>query len=856
MAQQYVTTDGTLIIPSAVAKISVQQQNAGLATTGIIALVGEAESGPSWDEETLDLEDVVSFGPGQVGAVVAKFGSGRLVDAFRAAVEASNDPLIVGAPSRILCIKTNTGVQASADLDAVGGGTYGTLYTLSRGRNGNQLYMTVEEPVEEVAPATGEFTWINNVGTVGATIRSNGGAAVLLGAMAANRNAAEFVVLWNAATTSNPLAAGGTNRLTLTATSVTTGTLTVTQVSAAAKTCTVTHSVAWDVTPTVGDSVVISATSAIAGAGSANVGAYVVTAATAQVISLTKLSDAAMPGAVAGTVTAPVTTAALDIASITVDLMAFAPVTITQVAADNIDGIGKSLEIAETTVGTDLLSRSTFTTDGEAVDFVSTAAAPAIIASSFEANARINLARVNDNIDEQITAGGQIGLTISYLGTTCTLTIDGTTLTTTKTGGSGADLSILLADFSTISDLANYIDSQTGYSASAGNATVGQLPSASLDWVTAVNIGSTWNAENGRIKVDAYKMYTAISQTSAVVQLGEDDERADLGLPAVNATVTYFSGGKRGGSTNALVTAAIDALANQAVNFVVPLFSQNATLDIAAGLTQGTDTVNGETASSYTVETINAWAKSHCLAMSKLKRKKNRQAIVSIRDTFVNAKNAASNLASARTAMCFQDVKNPNSAGDLTQFQPWMAAALAAGMQTAGFYRAIVHKFVNVSGVVQGAGDFSDRDDDAMEEALLSGLLPMKRHPNGGFYWVSDQTTYTKDSNFVYNSLQAVYAADIIALTTAQRMEDAFVGQSVADISAAVAMTFLKGVMADFMRLKLIAPSDDALAGFKNASITIAGPVMLVEAEVKLAGAIYFIPISFLVSPVIQTANQ
>ncbi len=60
--------------------------------------------------------------------------------------------------------------------------------------------------------------------------------------------------------------------------------------------------------------------------------------------------------------------------------------------------------------------------------------------------------------------------------------------------------------------------------------------------------------------------------------------------------------------------------------------------------------------------------------------------------------------------------------------------------------------------------------------------------------------------------------------------------------------------MADFMKLKLIASSDDALAGFKNASITINGPVMLVSAEIKLAGALYFIPISFLVSPVTQSA--
>jgi hypothetical protein len=86
-------------------------------------------------------------------------------------------------------------------------------------------------------------------------------------------------------------------------------------------------------------------------------------------------------------------------------------------------------------------------------------------------------------------------------------------------------------------------------------------------------------------------------------------------------------------------------------------------------------------------------------------------------------------------------------------------------------------------------------------------------------------------------------------------MEGAFVGQSVADISAAIALSFLEGIMADFLRLKLIAPSDDAPKGFKNAVIQVSGTAMIVSVEIKLAGAIYFIPISFLVSPVSQRAG-
>jgi hypothetical protein len=240
--------------------------------------------------------------------------------------------------------------------------------------------------------------------------------------------------------------------------------------------------------------------------------------------------------------------------------------------------------------------------------------------------------------------------------------------------------------------------------------------------------------------------------------------------------------------------------------------------------------------------------------MSTLKRRRNRQAFLSKKDTFAVVKTSAADIASFRCAMTFQDDKNMGSDGAVHQYQPWMTAAQAAGFQAAAFYKSLVGKFVNASGFVQSAADFDDQDDDAMEEALLAGLLPLKHDSSGGWKWVSDQTTYGKDNNFVLNSIQAVYAADLVALTLAQLMEKAFVGQSLADVSAPLAKTFLESVMGNLMRLRLIAPSDDAIKGFKNVSIRISGPSMIVSLEVKLATCLYFVPISFVVSAVQQSA--
>jgi hypothetical protein len=85
-------------------------------------------------------------------------------------------------------------------------------------------------------------------------------------------------------------------------------------------------------------------------------------------------------------------------------------------------------------------------------------------------------------------------------------------------------------------------------------------------------------------------------------------------------------------------------------------------------------------------------------------------------------------------------------------------------------------------------------------------------------------------------------------------MEQAFVGQSLADVSASLAMSTLEGIMENLRRLKLIAFSDDAPKGFKNPVIRITGPSMVVSAEVKVATGLYFIPITFQITQVQQSA--
>lgn len=847
MAQSFVTDQGTLIIPGAYPSIKVETANSGLATTGVLMLVGEADSGPRFSLEE-SLQDN-SFGPDQLAAVQIKYGSGPLVDAFRLACAPANDPNIAGSPSRMVLVKTNDSAKATSQLLDVASADYAVLGDVNYGKKGNLIYYTISEATAEVAPTTGLFTWLLPFAGATAAVQPNGGAiqTATLGTLA---TPSSFVTVFDALT--GVSATGGSSRSLLAASTGTIG------LTASGNTVTISYSGTWGVTPTAGDTFFIPvetvtgpSDSVLAGGGGfPNAGSYVVVSATSSTIVATKLINAAN-----GSLTAPVTVAPVDLSVAgtgTGHVQAWAPVSVSIEAGPVLPGKGKSLQISEVLAGD--FAPYAYALSTTQVTWVSKVGAPKVLVSGAEQKVQLNVSRQVDNIQETLAAGGEVALKLAYTITsgTATVSITDSILTTTISANPSANLSVDLKDFPTISDLAVYINSQPGYTASVGSGILGQLPSTALDNVTTAGIASLWGAQAGRIKVDAYKFFLKVGESVLVRLYAADEvtvEQAASGLPGLVSAITYLGGltlGSKGTTSDADVAAALLALEKVRGNFLVPLFSRDASLDVQDKLT--------EVGSSYTIEAVVEGAKSHVLKMSTLKRKKNRQAFVGLKDTFDNVKEIASNTASFRVVHTFQDIRALSADGTVKQYAPWMGAVDAAAMQAAGFYRAIVRKFANISGAIQAAKDFDDQDDSAMEDALLAGLLPIRRAETGGWYWVSDQTSYGKDSNFVFNSIQATYVADVVALTTAQRMENAFVGQSVADVNAALALAFLESIMGEFLRLKLISASDDAPRGFKNASIKISGTAMIVSIEIKLAGAIYFIPISFLVSQVQQSA--
>lgn len=833
MSQSFVTTLGTLKRPGAYSSIQVQTSNSGLATNGVLMIVGEADQGPDFTKEA-DVGSSV-FGPNSLGAVQGKYKSGNLVDAYNAAMQPMNDSDIPGSFAAAVLVKTNPSIAASGILLNYASATYGTLQDRSFGKLGNLINWQVKAKQSEVLPTTGKFALALPIASTNASFRANGAAVVTVTLTALETPTAQVSAIDGLA---GVAATGGVSQVPVGAIA---GTLALTVISG--NKVEIDYSIPFQgIVPSVGDTMFIPAASQLASVHSNNAGSYIVTGSAASQILATKVLD--VTGA-HNALTPPTSQTALSVLSTTNDLQSYSAVTITLEAGNPIDGLGKSLEINELTSGTGVLSDIFWTNGASApavATFISKTGAPKLVTGT-EYVASLVEARQFDNVNDTVSAGGDVALNLGYTGTTGSAVVTATTLTITVTGGTGSSpAAINLADFPTLADLAAYLGSLTGFTASPGTAVIGSQPSTSLDQGT-YSIGTTFGNATGRIKKDASAFFTAVTNNAVLVQLAA---KATTGLPAPTAGIAFLAGGAKGSTTDAIFNAAIDALKLVRGNFVIPLFSRDASGDIADGLT--------DTSSSYTIANIHAYVRSHVLQMRTLKARRNRQGFLSIRDTFVNAKTASGNMASAYISMAFEDCKDVSTAGGVKQFQPWMTAVKAASAQAAAFYKAIFFKQINASGFLQAAGDFNDQDNDAVESALDAGLLTVTRDANGIFRFESDQTTYGKDNNFVYNSIQAVYDADVVALTTAQLMEKAFTGQSYADISASLAATTLEGILGNMLKLKLLAKSDDAPSGFKNVKVGITGPAMVCSVEIKVATANYFTTINFAVSQITQNA--
>ncbi len=777
-------------VPGAYVNTTVISSPSGLASSGVILIMGEAAQGPAYTEVELKNN---FYGPSAYNTVRSIYGSGPIVDAFSALTAPSNDPDISGTATSIYILKTNQGKQASATVDGSfvftitsASATAGAVYS-----NNGQTF-TVEQTISSSTRlvtsgsgnpmASGTLTLVSGTGS--STITYSAFSGSVYGTLTALNYGVQGN-LDNFAITS--LDAEVAPSLTGTTISSYSG------LSGASFTVRVNGGPAVLVTPM---GTITNVATLVTSLNNAFVSASVDLQATAGTAPNTvTINYSTTPGA-----TPP-----------TADPMSYS------------EGWGKSFELIDSTPG----------------DLAALGLTPVLTVSSVEPGVEVSVINTTAGVNETLNVNPNIALTVGYAGTTATMTITATTLSTSVTGGSGTNLSIPLSNYTTISELATFIAAQPGYSATSLPSST-SLPPSALDQVSAIGIASTGGDEPGRIKDSAYTFQQVLGTSTAV----GFTPIATAGLPDP-APATFLTGGLLGPTLATDIVNCVDQMGGIQVNIIVPLFSQDATADILAG--------NTDPGSTYTIDAINELVKSNCIEYSTPTLKHNRICGLSYNSTYVNCAAQAQSLASYRCFLTCQQVTQVNSLGVNTLFLPWYGAVIAAGMQAGGFYKSICNHLANIVSFQDPVG-YDSGDPTDVANAIIAGLLVLSQNTSG-IPWVSDQTTYGLDTNFVYNSIQAVYLSDIMALDLAQYFQTAVVGKSVADVTAASALSALQQRFDYYRKLKMTSTSSDAPLGYKNASIVLAAPTMTINVEAKLTTSIYFVAINLALSAVQQSAS-
>lgn len=499
------------------------------------------------------------------------------------------------------------------------------------------------------------------------------------------------------------------------------------------------------------------------------------------------------------------------------------------------NGWGRSFELVESTPG----------------DLAKLGLTAGLSTAASEPGCTITLSQKRDLIVEEDMVGGNVVLTIGRDATggatSASVSVTDSSILLTDSVGS---VTLDKAAFVTIKQLAESISLQPGWSASVTSSVYNQLSLDALDHVSSVGAFSAAGSKPARIKKDAAEVQDMLAQSG----IAELVTPASKGLPEA-LSETLLSGGLKGATLTTDIVNALSKFEKFHVNSVVPLFSRNATSDIADNLT--------DAASTYTIDGIHQAVKTHISLMKTTKKKSERQGYLSVKDTYANCKVKIGNMADARIQMAIQDVRQANAQGVIKWFQPWALACLLAGSRGgASIGLPLTFKFMNCSGIRQTSQSMNtpeadiviDFDPDTQyDDAIQSGITFLEAPRTGGFRVVVDNTTYGIDDNWVYNRGNVLYAADIVAYNFRNTMELRYVGVK-NTLRAAEVKSTAESVLATFLAQGITVSTGDAPQGFKSLSVRIEGNTIYITVTIKLVEGVDFILSELTLQRASQTA--
>lgn len=517
----------------------------------------------------------------------------------------------------------------------------------------------------------------------------------------------------------------------------------------------------WSTTPKVGDAVFIDYVSPLAGSGApGNVGFYVVTAASANSLSLSKT-----------------------------------------------DGISTTA-VASVAIAGNQSTIQTFPS------FVSTSQKALITNSSVETQDQIIASNISTNVQfptDQI--GGTVVMKLGYYNSAATAAVAsiGTDrkLTITITASPAIDpIVVNTLKYPTLKALINFLNAQSGVTAEIANPLYNSAAPSILDMIQSMPIlaNHALSSLPGRIKNDYKAWSDFFANNLSILDFSAGSLLYKAGLPGADASAAFLTGGAKGGTTNAAVQAGFDAGLKVSTVQVIPLFSRDAYLDVNDGLT--------DVESTYSIDSINAALKSHVSTAWSTKMRKERFGLASFYGSFEDSKLAAQALDYEYVSMAFQLVRAVGANGEAGWNLPWlMQCMFAAGRSQAVLGTSLLRKsfsLLDVKHTGQEASiftdtllrDFEDDNQGEVEQAIEAGLLVVGNVEGGGLRLISpDLSTRSRindGKSWLYerNSVSFVF---IEVLQTLRSTLENFIGSRTSDVTPADIANVVTNVLIGFV---------------------------------------------------------
>lgn len=484
------------------------------------------------------------------------------------------------------------------------------------------------------------------------------------------------------------------------------------------------------------------------------------------------------------------------------------------------------------------------------------------IASGSSANQKlVTINKLNDTAESLGENPARSVITIDYTGdaTTASLTIGGVsesakTLTTTLAGDQtdgSANLSIQLKNY-TVKQLVDFINSQAGYVATLGTASLAVNKATDLDPVTSLSI----------LTVQTLRRV----QKELVELINENSDRCEAVLAATpvtgivaNVTNTFLAGGAQGASVNSDFSSGLAKSLAKTYAVALPCVSRDASEDIAE-VDAFTDA-----GSTYTIAAVLTALDSHLRLRGEIKNRKEAQGMGGVRkSTKAAAFSTISGFGSELLQLTMQDTLVADQNANLVWKGPHVHAALMAGVRLGTpIGEPLTHKYLNTLGVGHfvnvetglEAGDFNEALD--CDDAIDNGVL-FSEAATGGHRIVVDNTTYGADQSFVWNRGSVIEAAQFTARTIRETAELVFVGGKVSNGIASSIKNVIRSKLLELNApdVNIITSSADAPNGFREDTfvVTVQGNTARVQVEIKPVQGLDFVFIDFTLGDISQQA--